>query len=59
MQQVCELVRYNWRPLLDGLIDIPFKGISEVHKKKDNRSVYNTGQGHVLYLELLMTGTII
>lgn len=39
--------------------DIPFKGISEAHKKKDNRSVYNTGQGHVLYLELLMTGMII
>ena len=40
-------------------IDIPFKGISEVHKKKDNSSVYNIGQGHVLYLELLMTGMII
>lgn len=35
MEQVCELVRYNWRPLLGEFIDIPFKGISEVHKKEE------------------------
>lgn len=34
MEQVCELVRKELETLVGEFTDIPFKGISEVHKKK-------------------------
>lgn len=54
----------NWSgvtgdPYLVNLQISLLKVFQRYTRKRDNRNVYNTGQGHILYLELLMTGMII
>ena len=40
MEQVCDTVRYNWRPSPSEFIDTPFKGTSEVLKKEEIIEMY-------------------